>query len=176
MSSTSRKHKEDAPRNLRFGIAIISTSRSLRGERNLAVNDISGDIVEKHLVQAGHRVLDRSIIPDDEVRIRGWIESKLRDSEIDVLITSGGTGISRSDVTIETVKELLEKELPGFGEIFRMLSFERIGSAALATRALAGVSRGKPVFCLPGSPDAVELAMTQLLLPEVGHLVKHIAE
>jgi molybdenum cofactor biosynthesis protein B len=176
MSSTSRSHKKDAPLHLRFGVAIVSTSRSRDLARGLSVSDVSGDLIVKLLVDAGHQVLDRSIIPDDQKKIQEWVEVKLHDPQIDAIITCGGTGVTSSDVTIETVRGLLDKELPGFGEIFRMLSFKRMGSAALMSRAIAGASHGKVVFCIPGSPDAAELAMTKLMLPESGHIMKHIRE
>jgi len=176
MSSVSKSHKKTAPTNLGFGVATISTSRSRNLEKGLSVTDMSGDLIVKLLVRAGHRVVRRSIIPDDQERIREWVESGLDDPEIDALITCGGTGISLYDVTIETVRELFEKEIPGFGEIFRMLSFKEIGSAALISRAIAGISKGKVVFCIPGSPDAVELAVAKLVLPEAGHIIRHIRE
>ncbi len=176
MSSTSRGHKKGAPTNLGFGVATVSTSRSQKVEKGLSVTDISGDLIEEHIVRAGNRVTNRSIIPDDREKILKWIKSCLQDPQIDAIITCGGTGISRSDVTIETVKGLLDKELPGFGDLFRVLSFEKIGSAAFVSRALAGISKNKVVFCVPGSPDAAELAIVRLVLPEVSHIVKHIRE
>jgi len=174
MSSTSERHKKGAPTSLGFGVATVSTSRSRDKERDLPVSDISGDLILDLLVQAGHRVISRSIVADDQRRIGEWVESTLRNPEIDVLITCGGTGISMSDVTIETVRGLFDKGLPGFGEIFRMLSYREMGSAAFVSRAVAGISRGKVIFCIPGSPDAVRLAVAQLVLPEAGHIVKHI--
>jgi len=101
--------------------------------------------------------------------IRGMLDS----SEIDAIITSGGTGITPSDVTIEAVAPLLEKELPGFGELFRHLTYQDIGSAALMSRAIGGVAKGKAVFCLPGSPHAVKLCLERLILPETAHIVLH---
>lgn len=176
MSKTSRGHKKGAPTNLGFGVATVSTSRSQKIEKGLSVTDISGDLIEEHIVRTGNRVTNRAIIPDDKEKILEWIKSCLQDPQIDAIITCGGTGISRSDVTIETVKGLLDKELPGFGDLFRVLSFEKIGSAAFVSRALAGISWNKVVFCVPGSPDAAELALVRLVLPEVSHIVKHIRE
>lgn len=176
MSSTSERHKKGAPKSLGFGVATVSMSRSHNRERDLPISDISGDLISDLLVQAGHKVICRSIVADDQRRIGEWIESALRNPEIDVLITCGGTGISMSDVTIETVKKLFNKELPGFGEIFRMLSYKKMGSAAFVSRAVAGISKGKVIFCIPGSPDAVRLAIAQLVLPEAGHIVRHIRE
>jgi molybdenum cofactor biosynthesis protein B len=97
-------------------------------------------------------------------------------TDIDVLVFCGGTGITHSDVTIETVSSFLEKSLPGFGEIFRRLSFDEIGSAAVLSRAVAGLAKGKAIFCIPGSPNAVQLCLSKLILPEAGHIVKHARE
>ncbi|RJS85086.1 molybdenum cofactor biosynthesis protein MoaB, partial [Candidatus Bathyarchaeota archaeon] len=100
----------------------------------------------------------------------------LKSRKIDVIITCGGTGISPSDVTIEAVRPLLEKELEGFGELFRLLSYQEIGSAALLTRAVAGVSKGKVIFCIPGSPNSVKLSLEKLVIPEAAHIIKHARE
>jgi len=104
------------------------------------------------------------------------VRKALSSNDVDAIVTCGGTGIGPTDVTIETVQPLLEKEILGFGEIFRTLGYEQIGSAVILTRALAGVSRGKVVFCIPGSPQAVSLCLKKLILPEVGHIVKHARE
>jgi molybdenum cofactor biosynthesis protein B len=101
------------------------------------------------------------------------VRKALQSQKVDAVITCGGTGISPSDVTIETVELLLDKQLSGFGEIFRWLSYDEIGSAAVMTRAMAGVAKGKVVFCLPGSPQAVRLCVERLILPEVGHIILH---
>jgi len=97
----------------------------------------------------------------------------LKASKVDAIITCGGTGINPSDVTIETLEPILEKELPGFGELFRHLSYQEIGSAAVMTRAVAGVAKGKVIFCLPGSPNAAKLCLEKLILPETGHIILH---
>jgi molybdenum cofactor biosynthesis protein B len=115
-------------------------------------------------------------VPDDRSLIERSVRRALRSRRVDAVITCGGTGIGPTDVTIETVQPLLEKELHGFGEIFRRLSYEEIGSAAILTRAIAGVSKGKAVFCIPGSPHAVSLAVEKLILPEAGHIIKHARE
>jgi molybdenum cofactor biosynthesis protein B len=106
-------------------------------------------------------------------------ESILRSVEkddSDAIITIGGTGISKRDVTVETVKKLITKEVSGFGEIFRNISFQRIGTAAILSRALAGIAGEKPIFCLPGSPQSIEVGLKELILPEIGHMLKHIRE
>jgi molybdenum cofactor biosynthesis protein B len=140
------------------------------------VDDPSGDLIVKLLEKDGHKIVYKVLIPDD----KGLIEQKMSEvlglSEVDAIITCGGTGIAPSDVTIEIVRPMLTKTLPGFGELFRRLSFEEIGSAALLSRAIAGVADGKAVFCLPGSPQAVKLCVEKLILLEAGHIVKHARE
>ena len=176
MSETSRKHKAEAPSKLNYAVIICSTSRYEQLRLKSGVEDPSGDLIEKLLKDHGHEVLIRKIVPDRPEKIREALEEALSSSEVDVILTCGGTGITSSDVTIETVKPMLDKTLEGFGEIFRLISYRKIGSAAILTRALAGVSRGKAVFCIPGSPDAVKTALEVLILKEAGHIVKHARE
>jgi len=176
MSDSSKKHKDEAPATLRFGIYTCSTSRYAKLKSGEKADDLSGDIIESLLRSHGHSVSVRGTIPDDAALIREAATAMLNDHGIDVLIFCGGTGVAPSDVTIETVSPLFEKTLPGFGEIFRRISYDEIGSAAVMSRAVGGVARGKAVFCLPGSPDAVRLCMEKLVLPESGHIVKHARE
>jgi molybdenum cofactor biosynthesis protein B len=123
----------------------------------------------------GHRIIDYAIVKDDTVEIQEEILKGCETPEIDVILTNGGTGVAKRDVTIETVQKLLEKEMPGFGEIFRMLSYqEDIGSAAILSRAIAGVIKNKAIFSTPGSSGAVKLAMKKLILPEMGHVVREL--
>ncbi len=124
----------------------------------------------------GHRIVSRKTLPDNRDKIQQALLRALKSRKTDVVITCGGTGISPDDVTIEAVRPLLEKELEGFGDIFRFISYGEIGSAAIMTRALAGVSRGKAIFCIPGSPNSVRIALERLIIPEVGHIVKHARE
>lgn len=139
-------------------------------------DDPSGDLIVQLLEKAGNKVVYKGLIPDDRGLIGQKITEALGLSEVDAIITCGGTGIAPSDVTIETVRPMLTKTLPGFGELFRKISFEEIGSAALLSRAIAGVVDGKAVFCLPGSPHAVRLCVEKLILSEAGHIVKHARE
>jgi molybdenum cofactor biosynthesis protein B len=176
MSESSRKHKAEAPARLRFGIFTCSTSRYLKSKKGEKFQDVSGDLIEKLLKNARHQVTLRRLIPDDNVLIRQSVKRALISADIDAAVFCGGTGIAPSDVTIETVSPFLEKKLPGFGEIFRHLSFDKIGSAAVLSRAIAGVAKGKALFCIPGSPDAVRLCMEKLILPETPHVVKHARE
>jgi molybdenum cofactor biosynthesis protein B len=173
MSEVSRKHKEKAPKSLGFAVIVCSTGRYQRSTAGEKVEDESGDLIEEMLRQHGHKVVFRRVIPDDASLIEKNLKEALKLQEVDALIFCGGTGISPTDVTIETVKPLLSKELQGFGEIFRWLSYQTIGSAALMTRAIAGIAEGKAVFCIPGSPQAVRLCLEKLILPEIGHITLH---
>jgi len=138
--------------------------------------DVSGDLIEQLLKKNGHTILFRKIIADDNKMIKENMRSALDSADLDVLVFCGGTGITSSDVTIETISPFLEKTLPGFGELFRSLSFNLIGSPAVLSRAIAGTAQRKAVFCIPGSPDAVRLCFEKLILPEAGHIVKHARE
>jgi len=173
MSETSLRHKEEAPKKLSFAVIVVSTSRFREFEAGKKVNDESGDLIVELLKANGHDVLMRELIPDDRRLIEASVKKALQSSKVEAIITCGGTGINPSDVTIETVEPLLDKQLLGFGEIFRWLSYNEIGSAAVMTRAIAGVVKGKAVFCLPGSPQAVRLCLERLILPEAGHIVLH---
>lgn len=134
--------------------------------------DTSGRAIADLLTAAGHRVAARSIVKDDHTAVRDAIGRALASPDNDVVITTGGTGITSRDGTFEVVSELLDKRLDGFGELFRMISFQDIGSAAMMSRATAGLARGRILVALPGSENAVRLAMERLLLPELGHLVQ----
>jgi len=177
MSETSEAHKAKAPKTLNYGIYICSTSRYrliLKGEQ--AVSDVGGDTLVELLKNAGQNVLFKNIVADDKALITDAVTHALMLPDLDVVIFSGGTGITPTDVTIETVSPFLEKTLPGFGEFFRRISFDRVGSAAVLSRAVAGVAKGKGLFCIPGSPDAVRISVEMLILPEAPHIVKHARE
>ena len=176
MSETTLKHKAEAPKSLNFAVITCSTSRFKEYTETGRMNDLSGDLIVRILEENGHRVTMRRIVNDDKEEIQRVVMSALRSRKVDVIITSGGTGISPRDVTIEAVQPLIEKEIPGFGEIFRAISYREVGSAAIITRAMAGVSRGKAIFCLPGSPQSVLLALKEIILPEAGHIIKHARE
>jgi len=176
MSETTAEHKAEARRQLNFAVIICSTSRFEETSKTGRIDDASGDLIVKILRENGHRVTVRRIVPDDKEQIQHVLMRALKSRKVDAIIFSGGTGVSPNDVTIEAVKPMLEKEIPGFGEIFRFLSYKKIGSAAILTRALAGTCRGKAIFCLPGSPDSVSLALEKLIIPEVGHIIKHARE
>jgi len=173
MSETARRHKEKAPKRLGFAIIVCSTSRYRDLKSGKRVLDESGDMIAEALKKHGHKVALRVTVPDDENLIKRNVEEALKSKDVDAVITCGGTGVSPTDVTIETVEPLLEKQLEGFGEIFRWLGYREIGSAAVMTRAIAGVVKGKAVFCIPGSPQAVGLCLEKLILPEVAHVILH---
>lgn len=176
MSETAERHKAEAPKTLGFALFVCSSSRFREWQRKGRVDDPSGDLILELLERKGHRVVLRGVLPDDGAAIRQSVLKALEMDDVGVVITCGGTGVGAKDVTVEAVNPLLEKELPGFGELFRRLSYDEIGSAALMSRALAGVAKRKAVFVLPGSPQAVRLCVERLILPEAPHIVKHIRE
>jgi molybdenum cofactor biosynthesis protein B len=176
VSESTKKHKATAPKQLNFGIFVCSTSRYQQLQKGEKIDDVSGELIEALLKNAGHKALFKKIIADDKVLIQGAVRSILDSADLDVAVFCGGTGIAPSDVTIETVSPFLEKTLPGFGEIFRRLSYDKVGSAAVMSRAVAGVAKGKALFCIPGSPDAVRVSVEMLILPEAPHIVRHARE
>ena len=176
MSESTRRHKAEAPAKLGFAIFMCSTSRYRQLKEGTHVEDASGDLIESMLKTAGHSVLIRKTISDDKNMIEEGIRLILDAAGVSAVIFCGGTGIAPTDVTIETVTPFLEKSLPGFGEVFRRLSYDQIGSASMLSRAIAGVAKGKAFFCIPGSPDAVRLCLEKLILAEAGHVVKHARE
>ena len=160
-------HRSYAPRRLGFAVITVSDSRS-------PADDTSGDRIEALASAAGHRVIARRIVPDDIEAIRGAVDTVVGRAEIDVVVLSGGTGFAPRDVTLEAVEPLFERSIDGFGELFRMLSFRQVQAAAMLSRAAAGLIGERAIFALPGSPKAVELAMEELILPEIGHLLGQV--
>ena len=159
------EHRHLSPRSLSCAVITISNSRT-------EADDESGQLLTSTLKNNGHQVLAYAVLKNDAAAIGGKLEELLSNAELQLIITSGGTGISRLDVTVETVAPLLEKELSGFGELFRSLSYQEIGSASIMSRALAGVIRGRVIICLPGSVAAVRLVLEKIILPEMGHMVR----
>jgi molybdenum cofactor biosynthesis protein B len=147
--------------------AAVVTVSSSRG----ADEDPAGDYVAAAFEEAGHEVVVRELIPDDYDSVQGTVDRLTRRKDTDVVVTTGGTGVTPDDVTPEAVRGLLAKRLPGFGELFRRLSYEEVGTRTIGSRAIAGVVSATPVFCLPGSENAVRLGVDEIILPEVGHLV-----
>ncbi len=163
-SHSVRQHHGSAPK--RVGCAVITVS-----DTRTPATDTGGALLAELLAGAGHAVVSREIVRDEIGEIRPAVERALARDDCAAVLLTGGTGTSPRDVTPEAVRPLLERELPGFGELFRMLSFHEIGPAALLSRAFAGSRDGKVVFGLPGSPAAIRLALEKLALPELGHLV-----
>ncbi|MFC2016372.1 molybdenum cofactor biosynthesis protein B [Chloroflexota bacterium] len=160
-----QEHKEKAPRSVSCAVLTISDSRTEQ-------DDESGKVIQGKLSQNGHRVLSYSILKDEADTIKKKIHELLGQGEIQVIITSGGTGASHRDVTVEAIYPILEKKLDGFGELFRSLTYQEIGTASIMSRAIAGVAGGKVILCLPGSLGAANLAMDKIILPEIGHMVR----
>ncbi len=159
------EHKAHAPASVSCFIVTVSDTRT-------AETDTSGAAIAQLLSDAGHVVAGRTIVSDDAELVRGLVERQLANPKVQVVITTGGTGITSRDSTYEAVETMMRKRLDGFGELFRMLSYEQIGSAAMMSRACAGVVAGRVLVALPGSEAAVRLAMERLLIPELGHLVQ----
>ena len=168
-----KEHRGEAPKHLKVAVLVVSDSRAaaMREGRD---EDITGKLIEQRAREVGHETT-RLIVPDDAREIKKAVQEFIADRKIDAVITAGGTGLARRDVTIETLSPLFEKELPGFGEVLRRKGYEMVGTAALLTLTTAGIIERKPVFCLPGAPNAAEVAMG-LILPELGHVIKHARE
>ncbi|WP_141432026.1 molybdenum cofactor biosynthesis protein B [Bacillus sp. 03113] len=162
------EHKQEAPRHVSCKVITVSDTRTEN-------TDKSGQLMVRLLKDAGHQISDYVIVKDDTGFIKTEVLKGCHHPETDIVLINGGTGIAVRDVTIETIKPLFDKEISGFGELFRMLSYqEDIGSAALLSRAIAGVVVNTAVFSTPGSTGAVQLAMKKLILPELGHVVREL--
>jgi molybdopterin adenylyltransferase len=165
---STQEHKAEAPK--RVGCMVITVSDTRTEE-----TDKSGKLMKELLEEAGHATILYRIVKDEPAEVEAAIEAGIAHPEVQVILLNGGTGISPRDNTFEAVSGLLEKEMPGFGELFRMLSYtEDIGSAAMLSRAIAGTRQGKAIFSTPGSTGAVRLAMTRLIVPELGHVVREL--
>jgi len=164
VSESVHQHREAAPETVRVAVLTISDTRTPE-------TDTGGDVVEETMRGAGHEVVAREIVRDEATSIRTTLVDLLARSDVDAVVTTGGTGISGRDTTYEVVERMVEKRLDGFGELFRMLSYEEIGAAAVLSRALAGAVGSKFVASLPGSRNAVKLGMEKLLVSEIAHIV-----
>ena len=167
MSQT--EHKAEAPRSVRCYVLTVSDTRTVQ-------NDTSGLAIRDLLVTGGHHVAGYGIVRDEPAQVARAVRDQLDEEEVQVIITTGGTGITSRDGTFEAIDDLLDKRLEGFGELFRMLSFHDIGPAAMMSRAIAGTIDRKAIFVLPGSENAVRLAMTKLIVPELGHIVQQLSK
>ena len=165
MPATHEVHQAQGPQSVRCAVITVSDTRTLE-------TDTGGQGVIDHLTAAGHTVAHREIIPDEPGRMRPLLQSLASRDDIDAILLTGGTGITRRDQTYETVSALLEKPLPGYGEIFRLLSYQEIGPAAILSRAVGGLIGGKVVLTMPGSPAAVRLAMEKIIVPQLPHLMR----
>lgn len=151
--------------------AVVTVS-----DTRLPETDKSGQLIQQLLLGANHVVCAYTIIRDEPAQIQGQIELLGKNANLDVVLFNGGTGIAPRDTTYDAIEKLLEKTLPGFGELFRFLSYQEIGSRAIASRAVAGVYQNKLIFSLPGSSNAVRLGMEKIIIPEITHLVKQMRQ
>jgi molybdenum cofactor biosynthesis protein B len=166
--STPEEHKAHAPQSVGCFVLTISDSKTPE-------TDTSGQLIRERLAGAGHRVAGSAIVKDEPADVQRVVRGAVADPAVQVVVLTGGTGITSRDSTFEAVEALLDKRLPGFGELFRMLSYQEIGGAAMLSRAQLGIAGRKIVASLPGSPNACRLALDRLLLPELGHLVREVS-
>lgn len=167
-------HHSDLPRNLKFLLIITSDTLASKISKGELINDVSGEIAAEIIRNTGNILVDRIYLPNDLTTIREHVRAAVAKGVPDVILIIGGTGVGPRDVTIEAVTPLFEKSLPGFGELFRRLSYESIGTSAIASRATAGVIDRVLLYALPGSPDAVKMAMESIIIKESPHLIKMI--
>ena len=168
VAATPHDHKAHAPRTVGCWVLTISDTKTPE-------TDASGTLIRERLASAGHHVIGSSIVRDEPAEVQRVIREAAADPAVQIIIMTGGTGITSRDSTFEAVEAMLDKRLPGFGELFRMLSFEEIGGAAMLSRAQMGIHARRIVVSLPGSPNACRLALDKLLLPELGHLVREVS-
>ena len=165
MSDSVSEHRQASPRSLGLAVMTVSDTRTL-------ASDASGDLIIALAETEGHRILERVIVPDEPDRMRPILLDWSQHGQVDAILVTGGTGISPRDQTFETVSALLSRPLPGYGELFRMLSFAEIGPACMLSRAIGGLIGQVAILVMPGSRAAVELAMTRIILPELPHIVR----
>lgn len=168
-SPSAQQHREASPEAVRCAVLTISDTRTPE-------TDTSGQMIKDLLEIKSHPVVAYMVVKDDTAAIRATIEHWLKDDTVQAILTNGGTGIAGRDTTYDAITGMLEKRLDGFGELFRMLSYQEIGAAAMLSRAVAGVAKGRVIIAMPGSTNAVKLAMTKLVLPELGHLVYEVTK
>lgn len=161
------EHKASAPRSIGCFVLTISDSKTQE-------TDTSGALIRERVTQAGHTVVGHAIVRDEPSQVTAVIRTGCADPAVEAIILTGGTGVTSRDSTFEAVEALLDKRLTGFGELFRMLSYQEIGAAAMLSRAQGGVVQGRALFSLPGSPNACRLALDKLILPELGHVLREV--
>ncbi|PJF48824.1 MAG: MogA/MoaB family molybdenum cofactor biosynthesis protein [Chloroflexi bacterium] len=169
-SASTQQHRDIAARQGAISVAIVTVSDTRTRE-----NDTGGDFIEARVTSAGHRVVFRAIVKDEPEQIGALLERIVAETDARVILFTGGTGIAPRDTTYDVISRKLEKVMPGFGELFRMLSYQEVGAAAMLSRATAGVYRGRVVISMPGSPNAVQVAMDKLIMPEIQHLAWEVA-
>jgi len=165
--ATPQEHKAHAPRSIGCFVLTISDSKTPE-------TDTSGALIRELLTRAGHTVAGQAIVKDEPAQVVAAVREGCDNPAVQAFILTGGTGVTSRDSTFEAVEALLDKRLTGFGELFRLLSYQEIGAAAMLSRAQAGVVKGRALFSLPGSPNACRLALEKLIVPELGHLIREI--
>ncbi len=165
----SHLQHQHAAEAISVGFAVLTLSDTRTRD-----TDTSGRLIRERLTDGGHRLIAEQIIRDEPSELNAVLDRWVADDQIDAIITNGGTGLSRRDQTIDTIERRLDRSIPGFGELFRMLSFREIGAAALLTRAMAGVMRQKLIIALPGSTNAVRLALEELIVRQLRHIVREL--
>jgi len=166
--STPLEHKATAPRSIGCWVLTVSDTKTPE-------TDTSGQLIRKLLGDAGHRVVGSSIVRDEPKDVQRVIREASTNDEVRAVLVTGGTGVTSRDSTYEAIEALLDKRLPGFGELFRMLSYQEIGAAAMMSRAQLGVHAGRIVVSMPGSPNACRLALEKLVIPELSHLIREVS-
>ncbi|PYM19505.1 MAG: molybdenum cofactor biosynthesis protein [Candidatus Rokuibacteriota bacterium] len=167
-AATPQEHRATAPTVIGCFVLTVSDTKTTE-------TDTSGGVIRDLLTSAGHRVIGSAIVRDEPAEVQQVVRGACKHPDVQVVITTGGTGITSRDSTFEAIEQLLEKRLPGFGELFRVLSFQEVGAAAMLSRAQMGIHSRRIVASLPGSPNACRLALEKLLLPELGHLVREVS-
>jgi molybdopterin adenylyltransferase len=165
MNGTADEHRRQSPETVGCAVITVSDTRTVE-------TDTGGQLLVQLLTSAGHCLIERHIIPDEPQPMRELLLGLRQRPEVDAILMTGGTGVGSRDQTFETITTLLDKPLPGYGELFRMLSFQQIGPAAMLSRATGGLMGRTVLLTMPGSPAAVQLAMEKIILPELGHLVR----
>lgn len=168
-SESYNQHQQDAVQNVSVGILTVSDTRTRK-------DDVGGRTIQEMLAAIGHRVANYEIVKDEPEEITTTLRRWIAEASCHAIITTGGTGVASRDGTVEVVANLLQKRLDGFGELFRMLSYDQVGSGAMLSRALGGIVERTLIFTIPGSVAAVTLAMEKLICPELGHLVEHLRQ
>ena len=170
MSESTQQHREIAAQRGPVRVAVVTVS-----DTRTRANDTGGDLIEQRVTGAGHQVVFRTIVKDEPSQIDVLLDQIVSDTNAQLILFTGGTGIAPRDTTYDALSRKLEKVMPGFGELFRMLSYSEVGAAAMLSRATAGTYRGRVVFSMPGSPNAVQVAMDKLIMPEIQHLAWEVA-